>query len=133
MKKILSLKALTPGVRGPGGYIKDTYLPPISSLICAKPSLEISTQRSFLSLVCGSKTPRAHPFSSFQHYAFMKGFLYNLSLDVMQLMTYFIQALNWLYLPSRRRMLSHFNHNQLTILLVLLDTGYEMKFCMIYL
>lgn len=30
MKKILSLKALTPGVRGPGGYIKDTYLPSLA-------------------------------------------------------------------------------------------------------
>lgn len=34
MKKILSLKALISGVRGPGGYIKDTYLPSLALSIC---------------------------------------------------------------------------------------------------
>lgn len=89
MKKILSLKALIPEVRGPGGYIKDTFLPSLA--LSAHNDFGNQQHDTFLE----SKTP-AHPFSRFQHYVFMTSF--SVQTDsrgnaIMQLMTYFIQAL----------------------------------------
>lgn len=71
------------------GRLHQRHLPPISSLICAKPSLEISTQRSFFSetrrlWLKDADRAACAPFQLLLALRFHEGFLYNLSLDKWQ-------------------------------------------------
>lgn len=64
MKKILSLKALTPGVRGPRGYIKDTYLPSLA-LSVRNRVWKLAHSDPFSETRLKDAAPLAHPFSRF--------------------------------------------------------------------